>query len=78
MMRRGKLRARHLMVRVATREVGVLSRVRGRDRLALLRLHRLMEFNEAWDKYIAGQVTASFVKHRANKMLAVGLPKCLK
>lgn len=49
--------------------------VHGRTRLRLLQLHRLLEFEAAFDGYLRGECTAEFVKVRAKKMLACGLPE---
>lgn len=52
--------------------------IQGPERLALLRLHRLIEFDRVFSAYLEGHATAQEVKERAKKMLAVGLPECLK
>jgi len=49
--------------------------IHGKKRLALVRLHRLLEFEAAFDGYLSGRVSAAQVKIRAEKMLAIGLPK---
>ena len=50
----------------------------GRARLTLLRMHRLLEFQAAFDEYLAGRCPAAHVTDRARKMLAAGLPSRLK
>jgi len=47
-------------------------------RVTLLRIHRLLEFQQAFDEYLAGRCPAAHVTERARKMLAVGLPSRLK
>ena len=49
-----------------------------RARLTLLRMHRLLEFQTAFDDYLAGRCSASHVSMRAKKMLDAGLPSRLK
>jgi len=44
-------------------------------RLNLLRMHRLLQFEETFDKYLAGEVPASYVAARARLMLKIGLPR---
>lgn len=53
----------------------IASGVKGRARLSILRLHRLIEFEHAFNLYLEGKVSAERVKVRATKMLEVGLPK---
>lgn len=48
--------------------------LRGRERLAVMRLHRLLEFEAAFDGYLQGQVSAAVVSSRARKMIEIGLP----
>ena len=50
----------------------------GRARLTLLRVHRLLEFEKAFDAYLRGECTAAYLSERARKMLACGLPARLK
>jgi len=47
----------------------------GRGRRRLIQIHRLLEFEAAFDSYLAGKVSADFVKQRAKKMLEIGLPR---
>ena len=49
--------------------------LKGNHRRAALKLHRLAEFDLAWDAYLSGRVSAVFVTYRAKKMLEVGLPR---
>ena len=51
---------------------------KGGVRLKVLQLHRLLQFQETFDKYLQGKVPASYVRLRAQKMLEVGLPSRLK
>ena len=46
-----------------------------RARLNLLRMHRLLQFEQTFDKYLAGEVPASYVTARAKAMLEIGLPR---
>lgn len=48
--------------------------VRGPARLLLMRMHRLLEFEQAFDDYLCGKCGAEEVRLRAKKMLAIGLP----
>jgi len=54
--------------------MGVISG-KGKERLSILRLHRLLAFERAFSDYLEGHGTAARVTERAKKMLAVGLPK---
>lgn len=47
----------------------------GPGRIELLKLHRLIEFQKVFDAYLAGRASSSQVKARAEKLLAVGLPR---
>jgi hypothetical protein len=60
--------------------MGVTTGYHGQDKLMILRLHRLLAFQEVWDKYLKGdsEISAIQVKDRAKKMLEVGLPFRLK
>ena len=53
-------------------------RIKGRLRLKRLRIHRLLEFQRAFDLYLEGMADADYVKARAKKMLEVGLPRRLR
>lgn len=55
--------------------MGVLTGVRGRQRLPILQLHRLLEFQKTFDLYLEGKATATQVRLRASKMLQCGLPR---
>jgi hypothetical protein len=52
--------------------------IRGKKRLTIIRLHRLLEFEKSFDKYLRGECTAAYVRNRAKKMLQAGLPRELK
>jgi hypothetical protein len=41
----------------------------------ILRLHRLIAFEEAFTGYLEGRTSAEQVKVRARKMLSIGLPR---
>jgi len=56
----------------------IATRIRGPARLKVLQLHRLLEFERVYTRYMEGKTTASHVKARATKMLAVGLPMRLR
>lgn len=49
--------------------------LRGKSRRTLMQLHRLIEFEKAFDAYLAGRVGPKFLKFRAQKLLAIGLPR---
>ena len=49
--------------------------VKGRARLQILRLHRLLEFERVFTLYLEGKTSADYVTARAKKMLDVGLPR---
>ena len=53
---------------------GVLAGIK-KDRLGALRLHRLAEFERAFNGYLEGRVPAAMVREWARKMLEVGLPR---
>jgi len=55
--------------------MGIATGTRGKQKLEIVRLHRLLEFETTFSSYLAGQATAAEVKARADKMLAVGLPR---
>jgi hypothetical protein len=46
-----------------------------RLRMKALREHRLQQFEVTFDKFIAGDVPASYVATRANKMLEIGISR---
>jgi len=48
---------------------------RGRGRLGVLKIHRLLMFQQAFDDYCEGKVPASYVTARWNKLKACGLPR---
>ena len=48
---------------------------KGRVKLQIVRIHRLLEFEKAFNRYLAGDCSADFVTYRARKMLEVGLPQ---
>lgn len=49
--------------------------IHGKQRLSVLRLHRLAEFQRVFDLYLDGKTSSEHVTRRAKLMLAVGLPK---
>jgi hypothetical protein len=49
--------------------------VRGGNRIAILRLHRLLLFEETFTAYIEHRDTAAHVAYRAKLMLEIGLPR---
>jgi hypothetical protein len=53
----------------------ILTDIKCKPRLEVLRLQRLLEFERVLDLYLKGEVPASLVTARAKKMLAVGLPR---
>jgi len=53
----------------------IFTGLKGNRRRVALKLHRLAEFDLAWDAYLNGRVSAVFVTYRAKKMLEVGLPR---
>jgi hypothetical protein len=54
---------------------GQFNGLRGKQRLEIVQLHRLLEFDEIFGLYLEGKATAEQVKPCADKMLEVGLPK---
>jgi hypothetical protein len=55
--------------------VGLATGVKGKARLKLIQLHRLLEFETAFSAYLEGKVTPAYVLVRAKKMLNIGLPR---
>ena len=55
--------------------MGIATGIKGRDRLKVIQLHRLLEFERAFTLYLEGKVSSVYVTARAKKMLEVGLPK---
>ena len=53
-------------------------RTHGSARKYLLKIHRLAEFEMAFDDYLAGHCSSQRVRCRARKMLQCGLPHKLK
>ena len=49
--------------------------IRGGARLQLLKLHRLIEFEQTFTRYLEGWATTAQVQYRAKLMLKCGLPK---
>ena len=49
--------------------------IHGRERLEVVRLHRLLEFERVFSLYLEGKVPASRVTERAKLMLEIGLPR---
>jgi len=56
------------------RHPGEFNGLRGNQRLEIMQLHRLLEFDEIFGLYLEGKAAAEQVKHAADKMLEVGLP----
>jgi len=54
---------------------GIAPGIRGRARIRLLRLHRLIEFERVFSLYLEGKASADHVRARAKKMLEVGVPR---
>jgi hypothetical protein len=55
---------------------GMFRGIRGRDRVEILRLHRLVQFYVIFDLFLEGKATAAQVKERARKLLECnGLPR---
>jgi hypothetical protein len=53
----------------------IITDIKGKPRLEVFKLHRLLEFERVFDLYLKGEALASLVAARAKKMLAVGLPR---
>jgi len=52
------------------------SREKGnKARLNVLRMHRLLQFEQTFDKYLSSEVPASYVTVRAKAMLSTGLTR---
>ena len=49
--------------------------VKGKERKAIVQLHRLVEFEAAFSAYLEGKASADYVRVRARKMLEAGLPR---
>ena len=49
--------------------------IRGGVRLQLLKLHRLIEFEQTFTRYLESRATAAQVQYGAKLMLKYGLPK---
>ena len=62
------------MGKVATHP-GQFNGLRGQPRLEVLKLHRLLVFQEAFDLYLKGECPSSYVTARWLKLKAVGLPR---
>ena len=48
---------------------------KGRQRLSILRFHRLAVFEEAFSDYVEGKCSYERLRLRGKKMLEIGLPK---
>lgn len=48
---------------------------KGKKRVQLLKIHRLLEFEKVFSSYLEGGASASYVRQRAKKMLEIGLPR---
>jgi hypothetical protein len=46
----------------------VVSGIQGINRLRLIKQHRLYEFEKTFDKYMKGEVSAAYLKERADKV----------
>ena len=55
--------------------MGIATGTRGKQKLEIVRLHRLLEFETTFSAYLEGKATAAQVKARADMMLACGLPR---
>jgi len=55
--------------------MGLTRGLHGGSRMAILKLHRLLMFQQAFDDYVAGKVPASYVTARWNKLKECGLPR---
>ncbi len=55
--------------------MGIATSCKGGARYRILQLHRLLVFDEAFEAYLQGKVSATYVASRAKKMLEVGLPR---
>ena len=57
-------------------EMSVIGSVKcPKARLNLLRMHRFLQFEHTFDKYLAGEVPAAYFTARAKAMLSAGLPR---
>ena len=54
--------------------MGIANGAKGGEKLRIMQLHRLLEFEKAFSLYLDGKVPAARVTERAKKMIAVGLP----
>ena len=54
--------------------MGITTGIRGKQRMEVLRLHRLYEFQRVWDLYLQGKTDAAHVTRRARLMLKARLP----
>ena len=54
--------------------MGIATGFKGNQKLEIVKLHRLLEFERVFSLYMEGRASAQQVKYRADKMLAVGLP----
>lgn len=50
------------------------NKIRGHARKVMLQIHRLNEFEKAFDDYLNGLAPVEYVRDRARKMLEIGLP----
>ena len=55
--------------------MGIATGARGKQKLEIVKLHRLLEFETTFSAYLEGKATAAQVKARADMMLACGLPR---
>jgi len=55
--------------------MGIATGFKGREKLDVIRLHRLLEFERVFDLYLQGKCPASRVTQRAKLMLQAGLPR---
>jgi hypothetical protein len=55
--------------------MGIATGARGKQKLEIVRLHRLLEFETTFSSYLEGKASAQQVKYRGDWMLKVGLPR---
>jgi hypothetical protein len=53
------------------RKEGLARGISKKQRLPIIRQHRLSQFEEAFDKYIRGEVPAEYVAERRKKLVAI-------
>ena len=55
------------------KRMGVTTGLEGKERDAVLRFHRIEEFEKTWTGYLNGTCPAYLVKERAEKMFQLGM-----